>query len=284
MRFGSYQFVPSVLMTALFVLVGGAMLGLGAWQLQRAAEKNRILADEQRVREQPPLGVIDALQNQSQNGGVSASQRVVLSGKWFSQTQFLWDNRIHKGRAGYEVVTALRLTEGPLVLINRGWIPLGLSRATVPPIKLAETGQIIALTGFLTRPSKGYASGAAFGEPMQTGTNQVSENAAGEVRLLQYFDYSALEQLLGEPVLTGLVQGLGDEHAGIEGQRRVTAEVLPGDILYTDNWQPVAHGPEKHYGYAFQWWAMFVALAVLFVRLNLVKPEQNNPGTSGPST
>ena len=42
-----------------------------------------------------------------------------------------------------------------------------------------------------------------------------------------------------------------------------------GQLIY--NWQPVATGPMKHYGYAFQWFAMLAAVIFLFVYLNFIK-------------
>jgi len=49
------QFKPSLLMTVLYLLIGGAMLGLGAWQMQRANEKIAMQEAAAHAATQPPL-------------------------------------------------------------------------------------------------------------------------------------------------------------------------------------------------------------------------------------
>ena len=64
----------------------------------------------------------------------NAYTRVQISGEWLPDRQFLWDNRTHKGRAGFEVIIPMRTADGLLVLINRGWLPLGVTRAELPDV------------------------------------------------------------------------------------------------------------------------------------------------------
>jgi surfeit locus 1 family protein len=57
---------------------------------------------------------------------------VVVAGAFDATRQMLIDNRIEEGRAGYHVVTPLLLADGRAVLVDRGWIAAGASRAQLP--------------------------------------------------------------------------------------------------------------------------------------------------------
>ena len=52
--------------------------------------------------------------------------RVVAHGTYQPQYQLLIDNRVQDGRVGYYVITPLRIGgSNTLVLVNRGWVPMG---------------------------------------------------------------------------------------------------------------------------------------------------------------
>ena len=57
---------------------------------------------------------------------------VRAQGVYDATHQLLIDNRVHEGRVGFEVVAPLKLGEGPgYVLVDRGWVAQGPSRARV---------------------------------------------------------------------------------------------------------------------------------------------------------
>lgn len=261
-----------------YLLVFGIMLSLGHWQLQRAEEKVALLESAERARAAPAV-TLDRIDDFAQ--AADAHRRVRLNGRWEATRQLLWDNRAHAGRAGFEVITPFRTAGGTLVLVNRGWVAPGLSRAreALPDVSLPDAAPdeaavpsettadaVVELDGLLSRPSKGFASGPAL-------------PAEGPwPRLLQYFDYAAIGAALGEPIVPALVQAQvapdTTEFADASAPDAATLSVddersAPRPELLVPNWRPAASGPEKHYGYAFQWFAMAVALTVLFVVLNL---------------
>src|SRR5690606_37689170 len=47
---------------------------------------------------------------------------VLMQGSYDNQRYFLLDNRIHRGRVGYEVISPFTTLAGTLVFVNRGWI------------------------------------------------------------------------------------------------------------------------------------------------------------------
>jgi surfeit locus 1 family protein len=118
-------------MTLLTIVLIALLISLGRWQLRRAGEK-QVLFD-------------------SFAAGTDATQRIDLAtphlrryqhveagGHYDQARQILIDNMVNTaGRAGYFVITPFALAGGGWVLVNRGWVPLGASRAERPPIAVA---------------------------------------------------------------------------------------------------------------------------------------------------
>jgi len=198
--------------------------------------------------------------------------RVLVQGEWLSDQQFLWDNRIHKGVAGYEVLTPLLLsdkgsstetafTERSVVLVNRGWVAAESYRTVLPDIAMQLVVDDVSVEGLLTKPSKGFARGDAMAQQESSGQGR------DWPMVLQFVDYAAIADALGTSVIAGVVQG-----------SRLPTPEDEATFLYKNNWSPVANGPEKHYGYAFQWFAMFIALCVIFIVTNLKNEDQTITG------
>lgn len=264
MRIGNFEHKPSLTIILLYLAFTAALLSLGTWQMQRAATKTTILAAaalSQDAEAVTPADIIDV------ELAAKTHKRVALTGRYLGEQQFLWDNRVHKGQAGFEVITPVRTSDG-IVLVNRGWIAPGATRQDLPDVALsgdvADTP--VAITGLFSRPSKGFASGAAFDmtEPWP--------------RMLQYFDYQAMEQALNAgPLLAGVIQPqlkrlTGDEVVFANSDQRSTRENRAD--YYTANWEPAAAiGPARHYGYAFQWYAMAAALTILYIVYNTRRIE-----------
>ena len=255
MRIGNRQFSPRLWAVLLYLAVLCCMLWLGNWQLERAALKISLQESAELAQNATaiPLGEVTDIIT-----AAATYQRVSLQGRYDQDRQFLWDNRTHKGVAGFEVLTPLKLTNGSSVLVNRGWVAPGVSRQVLPAVALPDSvndAQAI-IEGFLSRPSRGFASGSAI------------MSADAWPKLLQYVDYEAVEAELGEPILPVVVQA---QAVGIDS-RRVTV-LTPRPEWLTANWQPAASGPAKHYSYAFQWFAMALALTILFIVVNTHKRE-----------
>jgi len=256
LRIGNFEHKPSAIIVCLFVLFAAALLALGTWQMMRAAQKTRILAaaEQSLASESVPLSELGDLQR-----AASAHSRVTFSGDYDGTRQFLWDNRVHKGQAGFEVITPVR-TQSGLVLVNRGWVAPGRTRDNLPNVALsAETDAPINITGLFSRPSKGLVSGEPF------------DKSAPWPRVMQFFDYAAMEIALGESVLAGVIQ---PQQAGDNADSAQSLNKQDHTQFYTANWEPTAAiGPMRHYGYAFQWYAMAVALTILYIVYNTKRIE-----------
>ena len=140
----------SLLAPVLLTLVMGAVLiGLGAWQLQRLAWKNAIVARiETRTRAPaqplpPPSAWADLKADNYEY------RRVTLEGT-FDHAK---EARVFRGTAagpGYFVLTPLRLTSGGTVIVNRGFVPM--DRADPASRQEGEVTGPVRVTGLMRSP------------------------------------------------------------------------------------------------------------------------------------
>lgn len=108
------QFWPT-LITAFAVAL---TLALGIWQVQRLVWKQGLIDRlEQRLVAPPvsPPPVIDI--------AAMEYSRVRAEGRFLHQHEILLIGRTEKGSNGFHVVTPFAVEGGPVVLVNRGWIP-----------------------------------------------------------------------------------------------------------------------------------------------------------------
>lgn len=240
-QLGRWRFsAPLVpILAVLFVLP--VLASLGFWQLDRAAEKERLQAGfaAQMAAAAPRL---DSAQLAA---APEKFLKVAVRGKLVEgEQQFLLDNRVHRGQAGYEVLVPLLLEDGGVLLLNRGWLPVGASRAVKPAV--ATAGEWIEVEGIAALPPARFS----LGDALTPGDSWP--------RVLQYEDFDAMGELLGRTMVP-----------------RVLQPSATGPWSFEPIWKPVEKGPEQNYGYALQWFALCAALAliVLFVCLKPVNPE-----------
>lgn len=205
-------------------------LGLGTWQLQRADEKRALLATYDSRRQQVPVPMA-AITPGSDNLYV----RVQLDGVPDVEHQFLLDNRMRGGRAGFEVLTPVALDSGGWVLVNRGWLPAGATRVQLPDIPPVPVQ--VRWIGYLYQVP---------GKPLVLGRE---EPAAGWPQVVQQIDRVQLERRLGRALFPDVVR----------------LESSPG---LDTTWTMVNLTPQQHLGYAVQWFALATALAILTLVTN----------------
>lgn len=207
---------------------------LGMWQVQRAAEKKELLAAIERGARDAPIQLPYADTALAQ----AEFRRVRAEGRFLTERQFLLDNRLFDGRAGYDVITPLVLADGRTVLIDRGWLPAGPRREPRGEVALEVAGPV-AVTGRLWRPDPALALGPA-----------VAPAAGDWPRTVTRIDYDALGQELGRSLVPVVIRA----------ERGFPWVLTPRPLEPT-------FGPERHYGYAVQWFAL--ALTVLVVTIVL---------------
>lgn len=233
MRFGRYEWRPGLWSSLVVVAVFILLLSLGFWQLDRAAQKRALQADFQR---RDTAGALE-LHAEASYGREQRYRKVWVKGHYDGQHQFLLDNRVYQGRVGYQVLTPLYLDKGEAaVLVNRGWVPMGQTRDDLPAIPVANEPVIVQ--GVLDfPPDKVFSLGE--GEALDPGWPKVIQWIQPDLEAAQL-----QTRLLPVVVLLDPEQPQG----------------------YVREWTPVREfGPERHIGYAVQWFACAAMLVALFV-------------------
>lgn len=227
---GLARFRPAPLPTLAAALLFPVLVWLGLWQLDRAGEKRALSSAFERGAG-TPLALEEA-------AAADLYRRVRAGGRYDSERQFLIDNMVHQGRNGFYVLTPLAPAGGgPALLVNRGWVPQDPARRRLPEVAVAETPR--ELDG---RVGKLPAAGLRLGEAQR--------EAASWPNVRQFPEISELEQALGTKLRPWV---LLLDPAAPDG--------------YLREWRPPALGPERHLGYALQWFALAATLLVIWIVL-----------------
>jgi surfeit locus 1 family protein len=116
------------------VLLAGAFSALGAWQLRRAGESRALSARFAATAAETPL--VEAPTAWSDD---VRFRPLRVRGSYDGKRQFLLDNRVHDGAAGYEVLTPFKLAgEERWLLVNRGWVPANPDRSVLPQVEVDD--------------------------------------------------------------------------------------------------------------------------------------------------
>lgn len=172
------------------------------------------------------------------------AQPIRLSGAWDASKTVYVDNRQMNAKQGFFVVTPLLTSSTDYVLVQRGWI--GRDFMDRKKLQTIETP-----AGEVTIEVRQMA------DPKQPAL--FSKEAASEHPIVASIDLAALSNALPSKAYKGMVQQVG---ATSEGLKR--------------DWYEPASGVEKHYGYAFQWFAMSGVLAGLYLWFQWIKPKLKN--------
>lgn len=249
MRVGKYSFSPGLVPTLATAALLPFLTGLGFWQLGRAEEKLLLEQTVARRMQAPPLE-IDAERWRSIYRGADvtalAYRRVIMSGRFEGARQYLLDNRTRNGVAGFQVLTAF-IPGGAAggVLVNRGWIPLGARRDRPPalPVPSAE----LRISGAFEGSRK---------QPPLLGPSGYEQQRWPKI--VQRVELEPMAKQLGISLLPQVVLLDPDAPAG-----------------FVREWKPYyGISVERHRAYAFQWFGLATALAIIYIAVNLRRVEE----------
>ena len=221
--------------SALLVIAIGC--GAGIWQLGRADSKIALAAN---LSARQQLSILSA--NAGQWTLEEASERrMIARGQYIPEAAVWLDNRprpipsvgSNTSQSGFYLLMPMRLEGRDEVLwINRGWAPRNNeNRETLPPVK--TPANVVNIEGIVfAHPGRVYALGES-----------KASIDAGKPRIEQNFD------LAGESKMHSWAQSpyiLREIDVGID------------DGLLRE-WPPLTTGVDRHYAYAFQWFALAFA-------------------------
>jgi len=226
------RFEPGLVPTLVVLALLPVLVGLGFWQLSRGEEKRAMLATYAQRSAAAPIPA-----QQLPEIDDAAWRRVQLRGRFDGEHSLLLDNSIRDGKAGVELIQPFHdQPSGLWLMVNRGWLPWPDRR--VPPVFDTPEQPVDLQTWVYVAP------GATF---------QLHPDAqtASWPKLLTAMDPAKVWPELNRD---GFAQEL---------------RLMPGPAAYRTDWPVVAMGPEKHLGYAVQWFAMAAALTGLYLYLGL---------------
>lgn len=241
MRIGNREFAPRLFPTLVTIVILPVLISLGFWQLDRAEQKREILKQY----EQQQNGTVLNLNTTSQQEHIAPYQQVEATGRFDAQRQFLLDNKVHQGRAGYQVITPLLLENSKqAILVNRGWLPQTASRQQLPSIPTPS--DVLHVRGKLkTNVDKNFHLG-------ESGVQQHSWP-----QVIQWLDIKQIKKSLGYQVFPYVILQDADNPAG-----------------FVRDWYIKKITPEKNTSYAVQWFALALALIIIFLVVNTHKVKE----------
>ena len=222
--------------TLFTVILVPALIMLGFWQLSRADEKE-VLGAMFDARAQQTASSLNEATLWERTASELAYLPVKLEGELVLDSYLLLDNRVMSGRYGNEVVALVNLGNGTSVLINRGWVKSDPARLTLPEVPQPDG----------MRSTKGHVY-VAPGDPYLL-AEQPFEGS-----------WPLTVQALEMQKLAPIVQARTGTRLFPYPVRLDAGEDLALDI----DWQVVNVRPEKHRGYAVQWFSMAGMLALLY--------------------
>jgi surfeit locus 1 family protein len=200
---------------------------LGNWQLGRAAEKREAQARFEAASRAPPISI----STRELAAADVELRRVEARGVFDPGHTVYIDNRIHRGVPGYHVVTPLKLAGGERhVLVNRGWIARTPDRSQPPQVPTPDG--TVTVQGIATVPGKR--------------TLELSEHVM-EGRIWQNLTIERFRQARPIAIQPFVIRQEGASDDGLVRE-----------------WPAPDFGIDKHYGYAFQWYALAATILVFY--------------------
>ena len=224
-------------LTAAAVLVAASTFSLGQWQLRRAAQKVGL---QYAIEAQGNLPILKAQDLATFPDLQEAVHRqATLKGVWRAEHTVFLDNRQMNDKPGFVAVTPLVLDgSGQIILVQRGWVQRNFAdRSKLPDIQ-TPTGPVTVRGRIAPPPSKLY------------------EFKSEEIgRLRQNLDTASFSRETGLALLNVSMVQTGVANEGL-----------------LRDWAQPKSGVDKHYGYAFQWFALCALVVGLYAWFQLINP------------
>lgn len=229
------SFKPKLIPTLFTIPALVALLSLGIWQLQRLEWKETLIERLQTRSEAAPMALpLGDLELEDWE-----FQRVTLTGRFLHDGEIHLLNRSLNGNPGLHVLTPFQRSDdpdGPLVLVNRGWVPFDRKEQDVRRQGLVE-GEV-ALEGIVRfqRPITGL-------QRVFLPLNEPDNNIWYSV------DQAEIAQRLDARIGNFYV---------VDGN-----DAVPGTYPVGKQWSLDIRN--DHLSYAITWFLLAIALAVIYI-------------------
>ena len=236
------------------VVVMSIGIGAGLWQMSRAAgkiDKAEKLASQIAL---PPLN----LNTKSQWTLAEAdSRRLVVEGAFLADQAIWLDNRPQpgapaskagSGQSGFYVLMPFQVTgfDNTVIWVQRGWAPRNREdRLALPPIN--TPGGALQIEGIgIAQPDRVFELGDG------------GVGGSGPVRIQQNLDLTKESERHRWQQIPFVLKQMSDSEK--DGLMR--------------NWTAAASGVERHYAYAFQWFALALSAFLFWLIHGLLRIRQ----------
>jgi len=227
---------PGVFALLLTLFGIAAFATLGSWQVDRAAQKERLFAAFAGAGSQTPVALEEARR-------ASADARYTLvsvRGRYDAEHSYVLDDQARGGKVGSIAYAVFEPADGSTpLLVNRGFIARDASgaRPSVPPPPAGEQ-QLLAL--YAPPPGSGLHMGGNALPKQKTWPKQSIYLDIGEVGA------DLGRQLDAKVLLLAPEQGSG----------------------FVREWRPDVFPPERHRAYAFTWFTLAGVVLVVFIGMH----------------
>jgi len=216
-------------------------VSLGIWQLDRARQKEQLLAAFAAAADEPAVNLARAGKMDPQH-----YPHVRVSGRFIADRGYLLDEQMHDGKVGVHAIAVFAAANADRVLlVDRGWIAWNHAPGTSPPLP-ALPDDAAELTGiYAPFPGSGLRIG---------GNALVAQSVWPKLTLR--IDAAEISADVGKRILPRILLLDADAHSG-----------------FVREWTPNVMPPARHRAYAFQWFTFALAALVIFGVLHWRKVE-----------
>ncbi len=232
----NYYFTPKFTLATLITIL--LFIGLGIWQLERAAQITQLIKTINFRLNLTPISI-----NELKESKDWRFVPIGVQGVFDNEHQILLDKRTYQGQAGYDVITPFKIPgSAQALLVDRGWI--SIQQAT----SISPVTEGISISGVLVQPDVFAFADSAFNE----------QNPQWPL-IIQQIDFERLSIALGYPLYPYIVLLSPNNPYG-----------------FVRKWQNLAARltPEKNEAYAMQWFGLAFVTFVLFLVLNIQRGGQ----------
>ena len=226
---GAFRFVINWPITLLSLVFLPLLIALGSWQYNKGIAKSRLQESWLSQQGLPALSV----ERLDPLRDIDY-RRVRLEGRFDVSRYWLLENQVHDGQVGVNIIMPFRLPSGELLLVNRGWAGSDYEGSDALP------DGPLSVTGTLKQPSDSVL------------INEADNTFRQWPHRLLEID---IEQM--------------NSHYGNVFYPRVLLLDADSQAALQVHWQPLSLSPERHRGYALQWWLMALALVILWFFANI---------------